>query len=316
MTETECKVAFVGAGNMAKEHVRAFRDVPGVRLVGIYSRTRPKAEVLAKEFSITGVYNSLSELCEKTQPDIVVLAVSETSMKSVTLECLNYPCTILMEKPPGLTLDECQEIETAVKKTGRKVLVGLNRRFLSSTRAACKDLMSINQSRFIHVQDQQSLTVAKSLGHSDAVIKNWMYANSIHLIDYLRFFGRGEITSIVPIIPWDPDTSQIVMAEIKFGSGDIGIYEGIWRGPGPWAVSVTTPVKRWELRPLEHAVYQNIGERELHPVDIHLWDLQFKPGFRLQAEMAVAAVQDKKSDSPTLHEALDTMKIIHGIFEQ
>ena len=54
---------------------------------------------------------------------------------------------------------------------------------------------------------------------------------------------------------------------MTFASGDIGLYEGIWNGPGPWACTVTTPRRRWELRPLEKAVFQNAGERKLNPVD-------------------------------------------------
>jgi hypothetical protein len=106
------------------------------------------------------------------------------------------------------------------------------------------------------------------------------------------------------------------MAKVTFSSGDVGIYEGIWKGPGPWAISISTPQKRWELRPLEKAAYQMDGERELYPVDPHPWDHQFKPGFRLQAEMAIAATQNKQSDSPTIYDAVDTMRIIHGIFQQ
>ncbi len=48
MTQT-CKVAFVGAGYMGTEHAKAFADVPGVELSGIFSRTRERAEKLAKE---------------------------------------------------------------------------------------------------------------------------------------------------------------------------------------------------------------------------------------------------------------------------
>lgn len=316
MSVAACKVVIIGAGNMAKEHARAFKDVPGVRLVGIHSRTRSKAENLAQEYKIDGVYDSISELYNKTRPDLVVIAVIETSMKSVCIECLNFPWTILMEKPPGLTLNESQEIEDNVRKKQRKVLVGLNRRFLSSTRAAYTDLAGIESPRFIHVEDQQSLAFARSLGHSEEVVKKWMYANSIHVIDYIRFFGRGDITSIVPIIPWDAETSRIVMAMITFSSGDIGIYEGIWQGPGPWAVSITTSEKRWEMRPLENARYQSEDERNFHPIEVHPWDMQFKPGFRLQAEMAVAAAQNKKTDSPTIYDAMDTMRIIQGIFQQ
>ncbi len=85
----------------------------------------------------------------------------------------------------------------------------------------------------------------------------------------------------------------MLLAKIAFDSGDVGLYEGIWNGPGPWACTVTTPRRRWEMRPLEKAVFQNAGERKLNPVEPHAWDGAFKPGSRLQAERVVAAVRGK-----------------------
>jgi len=79
---------------------------------------------------------------------------------------------------------------------------------------------------------------------------------------------------------------------------------------------VNTPAMRWEMRPLERAAYQARGERQLHPVEMHPWDHQFKPGFRLQAQMAVAASLGESSDSPTLAEAMETMTLIAAIFRQ
>ena len=69
------------------------------------------------------------------------------------------------------------------------------------------------------------------------------------------------------------------------------------------------------MRPLEKAVYQNRDDRSIFPVDISQWDLQFKPGFRLQAEMAVATALGRKSESPTLGQAIETMRLIKEIFE-
>ncbi len=36
------KVAVIGAGNMACEHLKVFNNIKQVRLVGIYSRTKKK----------------------------------------------------------------------------------------------------------------------------------------------------------------------------------------------------------------------------------------------------------------------------------
>jgi len=301
---------------MAREHIRAFADVPGVTITGIYSRTRSPAEALAREYRIPIVCNSVSELYEKTKADLVVVAVVETAMNPVSRACFEFPWTVLLEKPPGYNLEDSQEIYVSAKAKNRTVLVGLNRRFLSSTQAALKDLAQNHFPRFIHVQDQQSLETAASHGHPPVVVKNWMYANSIHVIDYLRLLGRGRVTSVEPVSPWNPKSPSVVLAKIEFESGDKGLYKGIWKGPGPWAVSVTTPKKRWQMQPLEQAAYQVLGERQSHSIEIHPWDKNFKPGFRLQAEQAVAAALGQSSDCPTLDEAMETMRLIQGIFGQ
>jgi hypothetical protein len=139
------------------------------------------------------------------------------------------------------------------------VLVGLNRRFLSSTQAALQDLSNRDAQRYIHVQDQQSFATAAKVGHPQQIVDNWMYANLIHLIDYLRLFGRGAVTHVVPLTRWDPGTTAVHLVQVNFESGDIRLYKGLWQGPGPWAVSVSTPEKRWKMRPLERVSYQNAG---------------------------------------------------------
>ena len=314
--QTTCTVAIVGAGSMAREHIRAFADVPWVTLAGIHSRTRSRAEELAASNGIPAVCNSVAELHEATQAELVVVAVPETATSPVSRACFEFPWTVLLEKPPGLHLSEAEDIHAAAAARSRNVLVALNRRFLSSTRAASADLSQCDGRRFIKVQDQQDIVQAAELGHPQTVVDNWMYANSIHLIDYFHLFGRGAVTAVRPGVAWDPERPGVVVSTVEFDSGDVGLYEGIWDGLGPWAVSVSTAERRWEMRPLEEATYQECGERQLHPVEVHQWDRDFKPGFRLQAEMAAAAALGEPSDIPSLDEAMKTMRLIAAIYSQ
>jgi predicted dehydrogenase len=311
-----CKVAVIGAGSMAREHLRVFQDVPGVDLAGLYGRTRVRAQALAGAHGVALVCGSVPELYERTRADLVVIAVDVIEQAAVTRACLEFPWTILVEKPVGYNFEEAQEVQRMTASKGGKVLVALNRRFLSSTRAALVDLSESEGPRYIYVQDQESLEEAATLGHPRVVVDNWMYANSIHLIDYLRTFGRGPVRKVTPIVPWNPGGSRVVLAKIQFESGDLGLYEGIWDGPGPWAVTVSTAETRWEMRPLERAGFQARGERGLRMIEPSQWDQDFKPGFRLQAEMAVAAAMGRPSEAPLLDEAMETIKIIKDIFSQ
>jgi len=309
-----CKIAFIGAGYTAREHIKAFRDVQGADIIGIHSRTYLKAEQLAKEFEIPNVCYSIAELYEKTIADLVVITVNELSMNSVSKACFEYPWVSLLEKPAGYNCEDAEDILASAKARERKVYVALNRRFYSSTRVTLDDLKSINNPRFIKIQDQEDQISALAVGQPKEVVNHWMYANSIHLIDYFRLLGRGGITQVTPIIPWNPQKPDTIVALIKFDKGDIGIYEGIWNAPAPWIVSVTTAKRRWELRPIEQAGFQNYGERKVTSIDQHPWDLTYKPGFRLQAEMAVRASLGKPSEAVTLEDATETMKLIKAIY--
>jgi len=311
-----CKVAFVGAGNMAAAHIKAFRDVPGVELSGIHSRTFSRAEILARDFGVEVVCTSIAELYEKTKAELIIIAVPELSVRAVAQECFNYPWTCLIEKPAGYNVADAEATVASATSKGSRAFVALNRRHYSSTRTVLKDLASNIGPRFIHVQDQEDTIAALKGGQPKLVVENWMYANSIHLIDYFSILGRGKVIDVEPFIRWNPDEPRFVAAKIVFDSGDIGIYEAIWNAPGPWGVAVTTHSKRWEMKPLEQADFQRYGQRKLESVAAHKWDQEFKPGLRRQAELAVrAAMGEATMELPTLDEALVSMRLAQAIYQ-
>jgi hypothetical protein len=77
---------------------------------------------------------------------------------------------------------------------------------------------------------------------------------------------------------------------------------------------VTTPRRRWELRPLEKAQFQNAGERALNAVEPDQRDGAFKPGFRVQAERVLAAWRGEPSQAATLDDALATTELVGRIY--
>jgi predicted dehydrogenase len=310
----QISVAVVGAGYMAREHIKAFNGVENAKVVGIASRTESKAQALKNEFGIEHSAANIADLYEKTQAALVVVTVPELSMKAVCEECVKYPWKILVEKPAGYNFQQATEILNLCGKAKYKVHVALNRRCYSSTQSALNDLRENKGQRFIHVFDQQDPFAAAQSGQPKEVAYNWMYANSVHLVDYLRLFGRGKVLSVEPIIPWNDEVPMVVMAKVVFESGDIGIYEGIWRGPGPWAVQVVTQEKRWEMRPLESASYQSKGERKLIPVEINPVDTSFKAGLYLQAQWACQETLGVKTPLATIDDSFESMSLVRAIF--
>jgi predicted dehydrogenase len=261
------------------------------------------------------VCDSVGELYERTGADLVVVTVKELSMAAIAAECFAFPWAALLEKPAGYDLADATSILEAAEKAGSRAYVALNRRAYSSTRQALARLADNAGPRFVKVMDQQDQQAAREIyKEPPEVVRNYMYANSIHLIDYFRVFGRGEVTGVVPVVPWTPEKPGMVLSKIEFSSGDVGLYEGVWDGPGPWAVSVVTPRERLEMRPLEQASVQLRGERKVAALDLDPDDAAFKPGLRYQALQAVAAVRGEPNHLPTLADSWQSMNLVARIF--
>lgn len=313
VTMKKWKVAIVGAGYMAQEHAKAFASLPEVEIAGVCSRTRARAETLAATYG-TAVYDSVEAMYQATNADAVVVAVNELSMKDVCNACFQHPWLCFLEKPVGINLEQAESILASQREHDVRAYVALNRRSYASTRAALRELEGDHGPRLISVLDQQDLKSVKDSGQPDEVVRNYMYANSIHLIDYFHIFGRGEVVAVEPFSAWDPARPGIVVASIRFDSGDIGVYQAMWDGPGPWAVSVTDHATRAELRPLERLSLQRRGERALTHVPADTIDQDFKPGLRHQAEQVVKALAGQSVMLATLEEAAASMTLCSAIY--
>lgn len=311
----DVSVAIVGAGGMAREHAKAFAALPGVKVAGLTSRTRAKADALAAEMGSATVTDSIDELQARTNADLLVITVPELSANPVAMNAFTHPWAVLMEKPAGYDLADAEKIAAAARGRKAPVMVGLNRRFYSSSRTIKADLETRpDEKRFIHVQDQQSYAEARRYNHPPQVVEKFMYANSIHIIDLIPFFGRGQVARVQAVTPWRGEETEVMLAYVEFDSGDTALYEGLWKGPGPWAANVSTPGKRWIMQPLEDAIYQNAGERARHTIERAEEDKQFKAGFLRQARAAVARVRGEASEIPSIDDSLQTMKLINQMF--
>jgi predicted dehydrogenase len=308
------KVAFIGAGFMSVEHIKAFKSISNVELSGIQSRTFSKSESVAQQFGIKGVFGSIKEMYDSTHADIVVVSVSVASTLEICKEIFQFPWTILIEKPAGHNLSAANSIFEMAKANIRNVFVAFNRRQYSSTRSLISALENDGEKRFVSVLDQQDIILARKTGHPELVLQNWMFANSVHLIDYLLLFCRGEVLSVDTAHDWSYNHPEIVISKVTFTSGDVGLYQAVWNRPGPWAVSVTTKNRRWEMRPLEQLTTQAYGSRVIENIEIDKIDLEYKAGLRYQAEELIKASDRKKHNLPNLEDSLRTMNLVAKIY--
>ena len=123
----------------------------------------------------------------------MLIAVTETSVKKIIIQSLKYPWKIFSEKPLGLNYLESKEIYSIAKNLKREkdIVVGYNRRNYESTKYIISNISL--KKRVIQIMDQQNIYDKRVINLPMRIKKNWMFANSTHLIDYANIFCRGKI---------------------------------------------------------------------------------------------------------------------------
>ncbi|MDZ4390671.1 MAG: Gfo/Idh/MocA family oxidoreductase [Gemmatimonadales bacterium] len=307
------KIAIVGAGYMATEHAKALAALPGVEIVGVCGRTPAKAQALAEAYGVSS-YATVDELYRTTQADAVVVTVNELSMREICLQAFQHPWVCLLEKPVGLDLADARTILAAATAADCRAWVALNRRSHGSTIAALEAISRNDAPRLVSVLDQQDMGVARDIGQPEPVVLNWMYANSIHLIDYFSVFCRGSVVAVDVTLPWTPANPGHVCATLRYSSGDAGVYQAVWDGPGPWAVTVTNADVRVEMRPLESLTIQRRGERRAVPIELDGADVDFKPGLHVQARELIRALEGHSPRLASLEDATESMALVSTVY--
>lgn len=120
--------------------------------------------------------------------------------------------------------------------------VALNRRSYHGVRLAQADLDVNGGPRHIEVLDLQDQPAIGRLDVPEAVVAGWMFANPIHGIDLVMFFGRGKMTGVQRILLLNPQTPGVIAALVRFSSGNTDCTRGYGTvARPPWGIAVHTP---------------------------------------------------------------------------
>ncbi len=315
ISDRPVRVALIGAGNIARQHLTALHCVPELEAVGLCSRTRARAEALAAEFGVPLVADSVAELVERARPEALMVLVSPQAMVPVALSCLDFGLPLFLEKPVGLSVAQAEEVAQAASNAmgGKGVpnMVGYNRRHYSIFQKGLGKVLERGRLLAVHVEGNERMPAVRATGRfSDEVLRAWVFANATHTIDLLRHFG-GEPEEICAFASslHEPLGDQFAAA-LRFPGGALGSYTGNWHSPGGWAVVLKGEGVTVEFRPLEtcRVTYADGSVEALEP---DADDAAAKPGFsgQLRALAGLARTGLLAPPSQDLSGALLTMRL-------
>ena len=225
-------VGIIGAGWVAGEYVKVFRDHPLTEIVGLYDQIAGKASRLVDEHGVSArEFVTADELFDDER---VSLIVSCTYPDSRVGDCVRAAQTgrhIVIEKPVGLTADDARQIRDAVAEAGVKTVTSFVLRWHPQFVAVRQLILDGDLGELVYGEGDYWGQIDKGYpGYAPFVSRaqggSAFVAAGGHVVDILRFLG-GEIVEVAAFsapakINRDFEYDPNVVASIRFANGAPG----------------------------------------------------------------------------------------------
>ena len=270
----------------------------------------------AEKFGIGAQAERTEEVLARDDVDAVFVLVSVLDVARVAGRCIAAGMPTLLEKPPGIYSADTAHLAELQQKHGTVAMVGLNRRFYSSHLAARERLLARGAIVSVAVDAHEDLARTSREKFPPLVLRRWAYANGIHALDLLRFFG-GEVAEI----EWwrrqvEYEFPDSFTARLTFAGGADGRAAVDWMSPGRHRFEVRTigacATSRGGFGSTELAV----RGQPVETIEPDEDDRGYKPGFWKQDSAFPAGVRERRQPAwpaPTLADAHASMVMIDRI---
>lgn len=306
------KTVLIGFGDIAEKYLPILNEL-NCEIIGIVTKKFENALLKSKKFSIPQAYKTIEDI-PINECDFLMNLSSADTIEPIMQEIIQKKIPIFTEKPVGFGTDEIQKLIEENYKFNTPIMVGTNRRFYSIFHQALKFLKEQDKKiESIKIDAPERFSDINQEKFNSKIKENWMFANSIHCIDLIRFFGGDvkEIKSNSKLSEYDFNATGICDNDINFS------YSSNWKKRSKWNISLFANDVKIIFEPLEN------GKIVTKNQDIQIIpskeDIKFKPGFYAQISHFLENTvkkYEKKWPSSDLEDHKKSIKLIEDIFQK
>ncbi|WP_181348841.1 Gfo/Idh/MocA family protein [Thalassobacillus sp. CUG 92003] len=282
MSDILKRIVLIGAGSMAMEYAKVL-EAQNIDYLCI-GRSQKSAERFTDMTGHSAISGGVDAYLSTSSslPLQAIVSVGVDQLAPVTRSLLKHGVKqILVEKPAALNIDELRQLNQITTFQKANVYVAYNRRFYSS---ALKAEAFIREDGGVKSFTFDFTELGRRIQSSNTpadIKKNWLLANSTHVID-LAFHLGGEPQTITTHqatpLNWHPPGAVFCGAG-KTKKGALFSYHANWNAPGRWGIELVTDNRRLRLQPLEELRVQMLDSFDFKQTrtDDEL-DAKYKPG--------------------------------------
>ena len=232
------KYALIGCGRISPNHIAAAQknQLDIVAICDLNVENMKDKQLKFELADSVHQYTDYHEMLQKERPELVAIATESGKHALIALDCLEYGCNLIIEKPIALSIEDANRIIEKANRLHLKVCACHQNRFNKSIQ---KIREAVEKKRFgkmfygtAHIRwcrDHEYYDRASWRGtweQDGGALMN----QCIHNIDLLRWMMGDKIEEVVGMtdrLHHDYiEAEDIGIALIKFKNGSYGIIEG------------------------------------------------------------------------------------------
>jgi predicted dehydrogenase len=128
------RFAMIGAGFWARYQLAGWREAGGAQCVGIFNRTRSKAEALALESGSPPVFDDAEAMLRETRPDFADIVTGVGTHAAYTKLAAGLGIPVVCQKPLALSYGQAAEMLDRCRQAGVPLYVNENWRWQTPIR--------------------------------------------------------------------------------------------------------------------------------------------------------------------------------------
>ena len=311
---SKLRAAVIGVGPRGLNHLEAIDAFDDVTLAAVCDPSDEARRSVAAKYAPEASYASVDEMLDAETLDAVIVAVPPHLNAAAALPCLRRGVNTMLEKPPGLSTPETEELRDAAAATGALGMVAWNRRFHPMIAAAREMVASKGPTVQIVAAFHKSMTDTRTRRpYPPDVLDNMLYESPIHAIDLVRALAASEVAQVHSVVRRTfSGYKDVHAALIEFESGCVAQVTSSY--------TTDARLERYEIHGREVSAYlegvqtgyvfQDGGRVELDYAGSH--------GTEEQARYFFDAVKGGRPIAPPaadLDEAVKTMDLLAAIME-
>ena len=309
------RIALAGAGAFGEKHLDGLKNIPGVEITSIISRTAEQAAAVAAKYGAKHCSTELDDALARDDVDAVILCTPTQMHAAQAIACMNAGKHVQVEIPLADSWADSEAVLAKQQETGLVCMVGHTRRFNPSHQYVHN---KIKAGEFnIQQMDVQTYFFRRTNMNAKGEPRSWtdhlLWHHAAHTVD-LFAYQAGRIVQANAIE--GPHHPQLGIAmdmsiQLKSETGAICTLSLSFNNDGPLGTffryigDTGTYIAR----------YDDLVNGREEPIDVSTVDVSMN-GIELQDREFIAAIREGREPNSSVGKVLDCYRVLGELEKQ